>query len=308
MSTKRTSDVAQLEAFIKGISTTKREALIARQSPEDQEAIRQALGGEQAGGSPTVEEEKIAPPPPLVELNAPAPRNAQQAVEGLDAAAKAKKLKEQQAVFRAEVAGRVAERRREEAALTAADRFAAKAFGLGNGVFQGGKGWLESKPTPGGIGVPLGILLFFFFLLIPVNGHTRLMWLWLTITGNAQIGGPLPPPTLTPQAPPVTSTSPNNIVSAVTGFETALWDVLNPGAAIAQGAQQIGQQINKLPSINPTQSTTANQGKKVTHPVSHGSTKGFSTGPPNSGGGPPVHTNLNGHAHSYGSLMQSMEE
>ena len=47
---------------------------------------------------------------------------------------------------------------------------------------------LAGLPTPGSILLPLVILLVFFFLLLPVNGHTRLVWLWLTLTGNAEIG------------------------------------------------------------------------------------------------------------------------
>jgi len=42
-------------------------------------------------------------------------------------------------------------------------------------------------PIPGDLLLPLSILLIFFFALIAVNGHTRLMWLWLTLTGNASL-------------------------------------------------------------------------------------------------------------------------
>lgn len=42
-------------------------------------------------------------------------------------------------------------------------------------------------PTPGSLVLPLVVLLIFFFLLLPVNGHTRLVWIWLTLTGNAEI-------------------------------------------------------------------------------------------------------------------------
>lgn len=46
---------------------------------------------------------------------------------------------------------------------------------------------IERLPTPGSMAVPLILLLLFFFLLIPINGHTRIVWLWLTLTGNAEI-------------------------------------------------------------------------------------------------------------------------
>ena len=49
------------------------------------------------------------------------------------------------------------------------------------------KGGLEALPTPGSIAIPLILLLVFFFLLIPINGHTRFVWLWLVLSGNAEI-------------------------------------------------------------------------------------------------------------------------
>ena len=47
---------------------------------------------------------------------------------------------------------------------------------------------LARIPTPTSLLFPLVILLVFFFLLIPVNGQTRAVWLWLVLTGNARIG------------------------------------------------------------------------------------------------------------------------
>lgn len=59
-------------------------------------------------------------------------------------------------------------------------------------VWDGTKTQLESLPTPGSLLFPLIILLVFFLLLIPVNGHTRLVWIWLVLTGNAEISGSNP--------------------------------------------------------------------------------------------------------------------
>lgn len=42
-------------------------------------------------------------------------------------------------------------------------------------------------PTPGSIATPLIILLVFFLALIPIAGNTRLKWLWLVVTGNADM-------------------------------------------------------------------------------------------------------------------------
>lgn len=40
---------------------------------------------------------------------------------------------------------------------------------------------------PGSIWLPVAILLIFFFLLLPINGYTRMQWLWLALIGQAQI-------------------------------------------------------------------------------------------------------------------------
>lgn len=55
-------------------------------------------------------------------------------------------------------------------------------------LLRGASVQLEKLPDPGGIIFPLMILLLFFLILIPINGHTRLTWIWLVLTGNAQIG------------------------------------------------------------------------------------------------------------------------
>jgi hypothetical protein len=76
-------------------------------------------------------------------------------------------------------------------------------------------GAIAGFPIPGDLLLPLSILLLFFFALIAVNGHTRLMWLWLTLTGNASIttgggasfapvtGTPVGTPLSTPGLPPL---------------------------------------------------------------------------------------------------------
>jgi hypothetical protein len=69
-------------------------------------------------------------------------------------------------------------------------------------LWKGTQVQLENIPTPGSLLLPFIILMVFFFLLLPVNGHTRFVWLWLVLTGQAEIGGstsgagiaePLPP-------------------------------------------------------------------------------------------------------------------
>lgn len=53
---------------------------------------------------------------------------------------------------------------------------------------------IASLPAPGGVALPLLILLVLVMLLIPVNGETRIMWLWKTITGTASINPYAKPP------------------------------------------------------------------------------------------------------------------
>jgi hypothetical protein len=48
--------------------------------------------------------------------------------------------------------------------------------------------WLAARPTPGGLLLLFGILLFFIWVIVPVNGgKTRLELLWLTITGKTRL-------------------------------------------------------------------------------------------------------------------------
>ena len=46
---------------------------------------------------------------------------------------------------------------------------------------------VSTIPTPGTIATPLIILLVFFLALIPIAGNTRLKWLWLVVSGNADM-------------------------------------------------------------------------------------------------------------------------
>lgn len=64
---------------------------------------------------------------------------------------------------------------------------AQRAYDAAANVTSGAGAKLEALPQPGSIALPLTILLTFFFLLLPVNGHTRAVWLWLALTGNADV-------------------------------------------------------------------------------------------------------------------------
>ncbi len=65
-----------------------------------------------------------------------------------------------------------------------------KVVGFGQGIKGGASRAnrsLANIPTPGGVWAALAVLLFLFLVLFPVNGNTRLYWLWLALTGNASI-------------------------------------------------------------------------------------------------------------------------
>lgn len=65
-----------------------------------------------------------------------------------------------------------------------------KVVGFGQGIKKGAfraNRSLANIPTPGGVWAALAVLLFLFLVLFPVNGNTRLYWLWLALTGNASI-------------------------------------------------------------------------------------------------------------------------
>lgn len=56
---------------------------------------------------------------------------------------------------------------------------------VGNNLSRSNQ-WLANIPTPGGIWVPFLILMGLFLVLFPVNGHSRISWLFLVITKNAR--------------------------------------------------------------------------------------------------------------------------
>jgi hypothetical protein len=75
-----------------------------------------------------------------------------------------------------------------DAEQDAFERSAAATASSAQRIATGAKVRLASIPTPGSIVLPLIILIVFFVLLLPVNGHTRLVWLWMVLSGNAIVG------------------------------------------------------------------------------------------------------------------------
>jgi hypothetical protein len=66
---------------------------------------------------------------------------------------------------------------------------AESALSAPTGVVRQATNWLGSAPTPGGIGALLLALLFFLWVIVPVNeqGDTRLKLLWYTLIGRTRI-------------------------------------------------------------------------------------------------------------------------
>src|SRR6266446_5641471 len=58
---------------------------------------------------------------------------------------------------------------------------------VGRNVFGNITDRLDQLPTPGNLRIPFLVLFILFFVLVPVNGHTRIGWLWLTFLGDTQI-------------------------------------------------------------------------------------------------------------------------
>ena len=82
---------------------------------------------------------------------------------------------------------------------------------------------IGSLPQPGSIVFPLVVLLLLFFILIQVGGYSRIQWLWLVLSGQAQVGTALM--TVTPEGPPENNPSPfspGGTLSGGLGGETDL--------------------------------------------------------------------------------------
>jgi len=74
-----------------------------------------------------------------------------------------------------------------EAAKSQALKAAESALKSGQQIVHGADVRIGSIPQPGSIIFPLVMLLICFFILLAVNGNSRLAWLWLVVTGNAYV-------------------------------------------------------------------------------------------------------------------------
>jgi hypothetical protein len=79
------------------------------------------------------------------------------------------------------------DQRRQAEEASAFTKSAAATVAAANRVVKGTNVRIEKLPMVGSLALPLIILIVLYFMLVQTNGHTRLMWLWLTIIGRAQI-------------------------------------------------------------------------------------------------------------------------
>ncbi len=143
----------------------------------------------------------------------------------------------------AEVAGKKGSATARYRLGNAVSQFGGKLFGKTKVAGTRTSNFLDKLPTPGNIALPLGILLLFMLVLLPVNGHTRLMWLWLALTKNAEIG---------PIQSPIFNPSPSNVQQpgSAQGFLSTLVPTAFP---IVGGVSTAVQAALQAATANPQQ-------------------------------------------------------
>ncbi len=97
-------------------------------------------------------------------------------------------LKAQEKLLGKEEADRLRREQEEHAAKSALVKNAELTVKNAKGIIHGADVGIGSLPQPGSIIFPLVVLLLFFFILIKVGAYSRLQWLWLVLTNNAQVG------------------------------------------------------------------------------------------------------------------------
>ena len=114
-----------------------------------------------------------------------------------------------------EEAARLRKEQEQEAAKSQFVKSGEAAIKSARGIVHGADVRLGSLPQPGSIVFPLVLLLLLFFILIQVGGYSRIQWLWLVLSGQAQVGTALM--TVTPEGPPENNPSPFNPGGNLTG-------------------------------------------------------------------------------------------
>lgn len=132
------------------------------------------------------------PPPPKLPGKNASKEELQQYVTDLDAyeagVATARNTDYQLDVLQGEKRLSQAQAAQDSAYTRASNAIGRTKQGVGRRLGSANK-WASHIPTPGGVWVPFLILMTLFLVLFPVNGHTRVKWLFLVILGQAILPG-----------------------------------------------------------------------------------------------------------------------
>ncbi len=110
--------------------------------------------------------------------------------------------------------------------------------------FQGVVNWVSSRPTPGGISALLVVLIFFLFVIVPVNGkYTRLQLIWLTLTGHTKLPTPKKPIQAIPNSP---------IAAGVEALATSTEDIAREIGVMAGDFAGLSSIAGVIGNLGPT--------------------------------------------------------
>jgi hypothetical protein len=205
---RRDSDMADLDAYIAD-----------SEQPDNATPLVDPNAPTEAVGAPTVGSTATGKTP-VPQQNEPAPDKREDTTRASIREMERTQLEQEQ------------QRRDESSAATAARQAAQSvsdnATRIGDNVRRvAGKASaaIGGIPIPGDLITPLVILLIFFFALVVINGHTRLSWLWLVLSGNAAIttgaGASFGQPTTVVTPPGQTVTPPVTPLATIMPFAGA---------------------------------------------------------------------------------------
>ncbi len=106
-------------------------------------------------------------------------------------------LKQQEALLGKEEADKLRAEQLQEANKAAAIKAGQKALKNAGQIVHGADVRVGAIPTPGSIITPLILLLLFFFILVQINGYSRVQWFWQVITGASRVGTSAATPAVT---------------------------------------------------------------------------------------------------------------
>ena len=97
-------------------------------------------------------------------------------------------LAAQEKLLGSEEAERLRQEQEQEASKSRFVKTSERAIKKSGELVHGADVRIGALPQPGSIVFPLVVLLLLFFILIQVGGYSRIQWLWLVLSGQAQVG------------------------------------------------------------------------------------------------------------------------